>query len=286
LILQISSWSRIPQISSANLEDPLKEVSAMQLIGDYHPNVIGAMEVLQDDQYLYTVMPFCSGGDLFTNLNCHELHSIDEDKARIWFQQLLDALIHLQLKGVSHRDLSLENLMIDGCGNLCLIDFGMALRVPFTDPCNFGYVTDVSEGTERRLIRAQGQVGKLMYMAPEIMDGEVFDGFAMDLWAAGVILFVLLIGMAPFKWAHESDTRYAKIAKGELRELLEGHKISISKEACDLLQQMFWQDPRKRLTLAQILKHPWVYRKRRVSSKDDKSAIMQSKKGLDPIVAS
>ena len=149
--------------------------------------------------------------------------------------------------------------MVDDKGNLVIIDMGMALRVPFTDPSNIGCVTDVSEGSERRLIVAQNPGGKLMYMAPEVTAREgSFDGFAVDLWAAGVILFVLLVGMAPFKWAHETDKRYAKIAKGELKELLAGHHITLSSEACDLLQNMFWQDPNKRLTLAQVLHHPWV----------------------------
>lgn len=237
----------------------MKEISAMQLVGDYHPNVLGGIEVLQDDNYLYTVMPYCSGGDLFGHI-IHENNQLpDEGKARAWFRQLLDGLLHLQIKGVCHRDLSLENIMVDDKGNLVIIDMGMALRVPFTDPSNIGCVTDVSEGSERRLIVAQNPGGKLMYMAPEVTVKEgSFDGFAVDLWAAGVILFVLLVGMAPFKWAHESDKRYAKIAKGELKELLAGHHITLSSEACDLLQNMFWQDPHKRLTLAQVLHHPWV----------------------------
>lgn len=235
----------------------------MQLVSDYHPNVLGAMEVLQDDSYLYTVMPYCTGGDLFGRITTDEQTAVvDETKARVWFQQLLSGLLHLQRKGVCHRDLSLENLLVLD-GKLVIIDLGMALRVPYTDPSNSGCVTDVSEGTERRLMVAQGQGGKLMYMAPEVVSrDEVFDGFAIDLWASAVILFVLVVGMAPFKWAHESDKRYAKIAKGNLKELLAGHRIALSAEACDLLQNMLRHDPRKRLSLAHVMQHPWVTGKR------------------------
>jgi serine/threonine protein kinase len=149
--------------------------------------------------------------------------------------------------------------MVDENDKLVIIDLGMALRVPYCDPCNPDGVTDVSEGTERLLIQAQGQGGKLMYLAPEIIARDAaFDGFAVDLWAAGVVLFVTLVGLAPFKWAHESDRRYAKIAKGQLKHLLHSLKIMLSDEACDLLQNMFWRDPRKRLTLAQVMEHPWV----------------------------
>ena len=152
--------------------------------------------------------------------------------------------------------------MVDENDRLVLTDLGMALRVPYTDPSNMGCVTDVSEGAERRLIQAQGQGGKLMYLAPEIVASDDFDGFAIDLWASGVVLFVLLVGLAPFKWAHASDKRYAKISRGNLRELMNGLKIPISEEACDLLQNMFWRDPRKRLTLAQVMQHPWVLNKK------------------------
>ena len=153
--------------------------------------------------------------------------------------------------------------MVDENDHLVIVDLGMSLRVPYTDPSNMGCTTDVSEGAERRLIQAQGQGGKLMYLAPEIVArDEVFDGFAIDLWAAGVVLFVLLVGLAPFKWAHPSDKRYQKIAKGNLRELMHALNIAISDEACDLLQNMFWRDPRKRLTLAQVMQHPWVLNKK------------------------
>jgi serine/threonine protein kinase len=172
---------------------------------------------------------------------------------------LLQALLHLQKKGVAHRDLSLENLLVDANNNLVVVDFGLSLRVPFTDMSNYGGVSDVSEGTTRRLMKAQGQSGSLTYLAPEIIErDEAFDGFATDLWSAGVILFVFLVGLAPFKWPHPTDYRYAQINKGKLRELMKKLNKPVSDEATDLLQNMLWRDPRKRLCLAQVLTHPWV----------------------------
>lgn len=292
------------QLRGRHLEDPIKEISAAQLIGSYHPNVLGCTEVLQDDEYLYTIMPYCSGGDLFGRIMGNDKTrsdsqlsdktfdqagiQVEEGQARIWFRQLLSVrvetkwfailpisgtqiilmlqgLFHFQRKGVCHRDISLENLMVDDYDELKIIDMGMCLRVPYVDEDNqvSDSVTDVSEGTERLLMKSQGQGGKLMYMAPEVVAREdVFDGFAIDLWASGVVLFVMLIGLAPFKWAHPSDKRYAKIAKGNLKEMMSGLHINLSEEACDLLQNMFWRDPRKRLTLAQIMQHPWVQNKK------------------------
>ncbi len=185
------------------------------------------------------------------------------DISTVLISQLLQGLAHLQKKGVCHRDLSLENILVAENDRLVIIDLGLSLRVPFTDPFNYGCVTDVSEGTRRRLIKAQGQGGTLMYMAPEVVAGaEEFDGFAIDVWSCGVILFLLLVGMAPFKWAHESDARFVKICRGHLQELLEALNIPLSLEACDLLQNIFWRDPSKRLSLSEIMRHPWVTNQR------------------------
>jgi serine/threonine protein kinase len=153
--------------------------------------------------------------------------------------------------------------LLDENDQVVLIDPGMSLRVPYTDPSNYGCVTDVSAGTCRRLIKAQGQGGKLMYATPEVIGKkEVVDAFAIDLWSAGVVLFVMLVGLAPFKWAHPTDKRYAKISKGGLKDLMDMLDIPLSPEACDVLQGFFWADPRRRQTLAEVMEHPWVKGKR------------------------
>ena len=84
-----------------------------------------------------------------------------------------------------------------------------------------GGIGDVSGGTSRRLMIAQGQGGKLMYAAPEIISKEVsVDAFATDLWSVGVVLFVMLVGLAPFKWAHPTDKRFANISMGGLKNVI------------------------------------------------------------------
>ncbi|KAL3911861.1 MAG: hypothetical protein SGARI_001436 [Bacillariaceae sp.] len=263
--IKFSDWKKIHHLRGKHLEDPIKECAALQLLGNYHPHVLGALEVLQDDACLYTVMPYLGGGDLYGRLLEHVGYrshgavggkgttGFDESLARTWFRQLL-----LAQKGVCHRDISLENILLDKDDKLCLIDPGMSLRVPYTDQYGGG-VTDVSAGTSRRLMVSQGQGGKLMYAAPEIIaqSAEV-DPFATDLWSVGVILFVMLVGLAPFKWAHPSDKRFSSISKGGLKNLVDALNIPLSPEACDLLQGFFYADPRKRWTLAEVMQHPWV----------------------------
>jgi serine/threonine protein kinase len=273
--VKMSSWQKIRQCRGKHMEDPIKEVAALQYTGNYHPHVLGCLEVLQDENYLYTVMPYCPGGDLYSNVMMGQVltnlekpirstvRPPNEEQARLWFGQLLQGLFHMQKKGICHRDLSLENLLLDEYGDLVITDLGLALRVPYTDASNPGCVSDMSEGSQRLLIQAQGQCGDLVYMAPEVIErDDAFDGFALDLWASGVILFICLVGRAPFRWAHPTDVRYSLIAKGKLAEMMQDLDIPLSREASHLMQNMLWRNPRKRLSLAQVMNHPWVVGKK------------------------
>lgn len=266
--IKISCWSKLRQLRAQSLEDPIREVAALQLVGNYHPHVLGCNEVLQDDKCLYAVMPYYSNGanlhgrlfaDDTDKKREHSLPPPNEDEARDIFRQLLLGLFHLQRKGIFHRDISLDNLLIDKQNVLKIIDLGSSLRVPYNDPCNADIVTDVSEGTMRRRMQIQqGKGRKLMYLAPELLAEKPFDGFACDLYSAGICLFILLIGLAPFKCAQASEKRYAKISKGCLDSLLRSLNIEISPAACDLLQNMLWHDPKNRLSLMEVMRHPWL----------------------------
>ena len=267
---QVVNWSKLQQLRGRHLEDPIKELAAMQLLGNYHPHIIPLKDSLQDETHLFCISPFLTAGDLYGKL-WEEMQTspsgrIEENQARNWFRQILSALSHFQKKGVCHRDLRMENMMLerqsDGTMNIRIIDFGLSLRVPYVDPNNRKLDTDVSSNTIRRLIKAQGQGGKWEYMDPEVARRhECFDGFAIDLWAVGIILFELLIGKKPFGLPDSSDPNFYMIAvEGNLEELLRMKSISLDKEACDLLQNMLQSDPSKRLTLAEVVSHPWVNR--------------------------
>lgn len=286
VVIKMSSWQKIRQNrgQQRSQEDPLREVAALQLIGNHHPNVMGCHEALQDDRSLYVIMPYFNGGNnlhgkLFGDPQANVNHGTRDDandesrcsdhsqtykpteeSARHIFRQLLKAIFHLQCKGIWHKDISLDNLLISKRKEICLIDFGMSLRVPYSDPCNDGCITDVSEGELRRLIRSYGNdCERPMYMAPELLaEKYAVDGFACDLWSAGIVLFLLCVGLAPFKFAAHSEKRFAKISSGGLKRLLKYLKIWLSHEACDLLQNMLWENPRDRLSLMEIMRHPWV----------------------------
>ena len=138
---------------------------------------------------------------------------------------------------------------------LVLDDLRMSLRVPFSDPFNDGYI--IPQGLSRRLLRNRGSRSDVKYQAPEVT-ASGFDAFASDVWSAGIVLFVLLAGITPFKRPKASDVVFKVVSSGHLRELLESWDIALSSEACDLLQSIFRRRPTDRITLSEIMEHPWV----------------------------
>lgn len=259
--IKVNYCDRMERLRKKHAEDPLNEIAAMQLIGNGHPNILGCIEVLFDGTNLNVVMPYCGSGDLFHFLQeTQKLNSstpgLPEPEARFLFRQLMAGLRYLhRAKGICHRDISPENIMMDG--NKCLIiDMGMCLRIPYTDP-NGAQVTDITRGTRKRLLKPQGTCGKLPYMSPEIYKNrDDFDGEAVDVWTAGTILFCMLTGNRSYLIPHNADPQFYWMTHG-LRELMNDWGVHPSNEALDLLRNMLQIDPRLRLTIDEVEKHAW-----------------------------
>lgn len=114
-------------------------------------------------------------------------------------------------------------------------------------------------GRPRQLISPQGTCGKWIYMSPEIyQNSDPFDGFAVDMWAAGVILFLMLTGFPPWERACPTDERFHYMTAGYLVQMLTEWEIGLSSDAMDLLQRMLFLDPKDRLSLDQVRAHPWM----------------------------
>jgi serine/threonine protein kinase len=208
---------------------------------------MGQICCIENPTHYFSIMRFCNGGELYDYVDSNGV--MNEPMARAIFTQILCGLEHLQLIGVSHRDMSLENLMITRDRMTCIIiDYGMALRLPRHEDTEQPY-----------LIPRQGPCGKKNYIAPEVLANDApFNGFLVDMWAAGVILFILLTGVPPVETASPLDSRYRMIRDGGLRNMLLQWNIIISDEAMDLLQRMLRAEPSHRLTIEQIRSHPWM----------------------------
>jgi len=193
-------------------------------------------------------------------------------------------LENLQRSGICHRDMSLENLLVHENGAL-IIDMGMCLKIPYSQTNNSlsdtfnsmnlmeGETTTNGDSTNipqteytlngktlpRNLITPQGTCGKWIYMSPEIYKNEApFDGFAVDMWACGVILFLMLTGFPPWERACMTDDRFKYMTAGYLVQMLTEWEIGLSSDAMDLLQRMLFIDPKDRLSLDQVKAHPWM----------------------------
>ncbi|KAL7498749.1 hypothetical protein ACHAWT_006781 [Skeletonema menzelii] len=262
--VKVINLAKYRSLHGRSLENPINELAALQLLGNYHPNIICLVDALQNDTHLFIVTPYISGGDLSLRIVADMENSpngrVHESQAKIWFQQLLSAISHLQKKGVCHRDLCMNNIAVDDYGDIRILDFGLCLRVPFVDPNNRHLVTDVSADTSRRLMKAQGRAGSCAYMSPEVaLNTGVFDGFAVDLWSAGILLFEIVVGKKPFAMPDQNDVNFRRISiDRDLDGFLRAKNIHLDASIVNLLQKMLSADPQQRLTLSEIVDHPWM----------------------------
>lgn len=265
-------------------EDPIKEVAVMQHISRRGgaDNVLGIVGCYAEDAAVYVVLPFCAQGDLFRFVE--ENRGLPEATAFTYFRQIIRAVERLHQLGLVHHDMSLENIMLDDQMNAIVIDFGMVVKVCasprcFLDPgrgANFGS-RELRSSTAavapdrppnyfavplKYASRWPGRCGKLLYIAPELYatPRRPFDAFALDVWACGVILFLLLTGAPPWDPAvgpRDSDVRYVYVRDGRLRDLLSAWGITLPNLAIDLLMRLLDADPRTRITIPELLRHPW-----------------------------
>ena len=161
--------------------------------------------------------------------------------------------------GLAHHDMSLENMMRDGRGGLVVIDWGMVVKVPVTD-----------QGVPVKLASSATwpcRCGKLLYLAPELLvaaeGGAAFDPFKLDIWALGLMLFILLTGVPP--WGVDTgpllgDQRFEYVAGGRVGDLLQAWGIVLSPAAVQLLTALFAREPADRPTIAQIRASAWFQR--------------------------
>jgi len=239
--VKVYFYNKMSEYQGRLAENPWNEISAMQLIGNEHPHVMGIIEsIVTDDGNFNVVMPYSESGDLYDKLQ----KPISEAEAKYWFRQLVKGIQHLHQKRICHRDLSLENVVIHQ-NTLKIIDMGLAIRVPYN-------------GTERLLIERQGRYGKLSYMSPEIYQNRApFDGDAVDVWGAGTILFCLVTGNKAYGIPHPTDAYFCAVTS-RLANLLDSWGVDLSSSCIDLLQKMLRIDPQSRLTIEEILDHPWL----------------------------
>ena len=256
-------------------EDPIKEVAVMQYIaasgGAQH--VLSLTACYATEETVYVVLPYCPHGDLFGIVERHG--GLAERAAFVYMEQTVTGLERLHAMGLMHHDMSLENMMLDADRCAVVIDFGMAVktRPRYAAAGNASSARSPHQSPNYRAVPLRPsngwpcRCGKRLYMAPELYgEGDTqpprqsFDAFAADVWACGIILFLLLTGMPPWDantGPSPRDARYCYVRDGRLADLLRNWNINLSQHAPDLLQKLLTADPRRRITLPELRQHPW-----------------------------
>ena len=229
---------RIVAIKSFNKQNLLNEKAKKKILyetnlmrGLYHPSVTKILETFETDKYMLIIMEYISGGNLQNFVK--KRRKLCEKTAKILYRQIIQGIKYIHSKGIVHRDIKLENILLDLNNIVKICDFGV------------GKLTQKGQ-------KLMDQCGTPVYMAPEIIKGDGYEGFPVDVWSSGVALYIMLSGNIPFNRDKTHDLQSAIMN-------LPYKKIDdISDNANDLLQNILEKNPNKRLTPDEILEHPWM----------------------------
>ena len=217
-----------------------------------HKNITKILEVFNDEEYMLIIMEYINGGNLFSFVK--KRRKLSEKMAKFLFRQIILGIQHIHSKKVVHRDIKLENILIDFDNNVKICDFGIG---------------KVLENEDELLY---DKCGTPMYMAPEIIlanDDNGYKGFPVDIWSSGITLYIMLSGSLPFNIKNKNNNK-EDMALNSIKDknniFLQNQIVNvkpkeienISIEAKNLLKGLLNKNPSKRLTCSQILNHPWL----------------------------
>ncbi|XP_065058140.1 maternal embryonic leucine zipper kinase-like isoform X2 [Rhopilema esculentum] len=207
------------------------EVDALKIL--VHQNICQLFQVVESDGYISLVMEHCPGGELFDYIVSKK--KLPESEARILFRQILSAVAFTHEHGIAHRDIKPENMLLNNEKSIKMIDFGLSVK-------------PVSGLGVPLLTR----VGSPAYAAPELVSGELYYGNQTDVWSLGVALYAILCGRLPFD-EDTTEELYEEIKKGEYFK-----PKHLSKGSAKLISKMLEVNPKKRITVPELLEDDWV----------------------------
>ena len=242
--------------SKNDLERIEKEIKYMKKLN--HPNIVKIYEIFENDDNYYISMEYVSGGELFNYIVKNK--RLDENETSFFYSQIIHIIQEIHKQKICHRDLKPENLLLTQNKTIKLIDFGLSneyenyLYTPCGSPC---------------------------YASPEIIKGLKYNGLAIDLWASGIILYSMLCGYLPFD-DKDNDRLFRKILKCKIEF---PKKIVISENAKDLIRKILKPEPSKRITLDEILEHPFlIYGNKKYKEKINMDINKQDKLIIDYMI--
>ncbi|CAN0407489.1 unnamed protein product [Ascophyllum nodosum] len=227
-------------------EVSMNEISALDILSNPGHLILQKVAALEDDETVYLLMPAIEGCQGWGTISLEEIGTV-----RTLFRQLVKGMQHMHSKGICHARMCLENVLFDESRqNAYIINFGWSFLMPVDD--------------EHRRLKSvpDGRRAEASYCSPEIFKGEAYDGVKVDVFAAGAILFRMLAGRPPFETASGFDKDFKRlVCEGEVAEAIGRHQLELipdGEEAVKLLRGMMAPAPEDRLSLDQVLEHPWM----------------------------
>ena len=229
-----------------------------------HPNIIKLYDIYENENYIYIIMEYCSGGDLLSYFEHYE-YELKETKVCEIIHKLSMAIYYLHSYGIVHRDLKPENILMTDLtpeADIRLLDFGLSKIVGNEEKCTEPY-------------------GTLSFVAPEVLQGKPYDK-SVDLWSIGIITFLLLCGYLPFDDKH-SEREIARQTIQDPAPFESKIWSKYSSEAKNFVEGLLQKKPEKRLSIKEVLEHPWIKKmdkvpnKRRDTKKESKFGFYTSK---------
>ena len=208
-----------------------------------HPNVILVAEIFEKEGRFYSVMEYCEGGELFNYIVKNR--RLLQDEAAFFYYQLINGLEYLHSLGIVHRDLKPENLLLTKDHILKIIDFGLS---------NYFY------GEQKGLLTTP--CGSPCYASPEMVAGKKYDGYKIDIWSTGIILYAMLCGYLPFE-DRDNDSLFEKILECKL-----DFPKYIPKLGKNLIEKILVKNPNKRITISEIKKDPFYLRGKEIFNQE------------------
>jgi 5'-AMP-activated protein kinase catalytic alpha subunit len=225
----------IDRIKENNLVDQVKrEISILKQLN--HPNIVALKEVLKNKRHMFLITELIKNGDLFDRLALQ--HKFPESQSRDLFRQMLTAVAYCHARGICHRDLKLENILLTEDMQVKIADFGFS---------NAFWL----DGLENE-ITLKTLCGTSNYLPAEILRHESYLGSQVDVWCLGIILYAMVAGKLPFD-EEDNELLFASIVKGEYIM-----PSTFSAPLQDLIRNILNVDPKKRLTITKIFMHSWM----------------------------
>ena len=229
-IVAIKSFNKNKLKNKESINKIYHEIDLMKNLR--HNSIVKILETLETENYILIIMENISGGDLLSFVK--KRTKLNEKTSRIIFKQLINSLKFIHSKGIIHRDIKLDNILIDLNNSIKLCDFGVGKNYKKNE-------------------KLKDQCGTPAYIAPEILNNEEgYFGPPVDIWSSGVVLYAMLSGNVPFK-ANNIKDLHQLIINGQYNNIKD-----ISNDARNLIKKILEVDPSKRINIEGILNHPWM----------------------------